>query len=97
MNIFLRGVAVYTSYKYGSSEMILTSSRFGRVRSNPFLPEHAGLKAQGSSPMDYDMLRLFRSEASCDLLYALLEMDPEIRPNTTESLEYSWFFELASW
>lgn len=47
--------------------------------------------------MDYDMLRLFRSEASCNLLYALLEIDPEMRPNITESLEYSWFFELASW
>lgn len=65
------------------------------TRSNPFLPEHAGLKVQGSSPMDYDMLRLFRSEASCNLLYALLEIDPEMRPNITESLEYSWFFELV--
>lgn len=65
------------------------------TRSNPFLPEHAGLKVQGSSPMYYDMLRLFRSEASCNLLYALLEIDPEMRPNITESLEYSWFFELV--
>lgn len=65
------------------------------TRTNPFLPEHAGLKVQGSSPMDYDMLRLFRSEASCNLLYALLEMDPEMRPKVTESLEHSWFFELV--
>ena len=69
---------------------------YALVRSNPFLPEHAGLKVQGSSPMDYDMLRLFRSEASCNLLYDLLEIDPEMRPSATESLDFPWFHELVS-
>ena len=36
--------------------------------------------------MDYDMMRLFRSEASCELLYSLLEVDADMRPSAKREL-----------
>ncbi|CAK9068898.1 Serine/threonine-protein kinase DCLK3 (CLICK-I and II-related) (CLr) (Doublecortin-like and CAM kinase-like 3) (Doublecortin-like kinase 3), partial [Durusdinium trenchii] len=55
------------------------------TRSNPFLPSEG---SQG--PLDWHIVRLFRSESSCKLMYSLLEEDPKLRPTAEEALDFEW-------
>ncbi|CAK9044526.1 unnamed protein product [Durusdinium trenchii] len=59
------------------------------TRSNPFHPDEVS-KPGNSGPLSYDIVRLFRSESSCELLYSLLAEDPELRPSAQEALDFSW-------
>eukprot|EP00913_Durusdinium_trenchii_P003943 g3652.t1 len=61
----------------------------GRKVSNPFHPDEVS-KPGNSGPLSYDIVRLFRSESSCELLYSLLAEDPELRPSAQEALDFSW-------